>query len=135
MLNFEPHPPNFENLFTFWRCSNDAKIFFDFTYWFQIFIDQCGLWSVPSISVAVLALVYALLCFSSIARDQPTVFTKLRFVLIMVYFYGVFASHWSFFTSAFYPRKEKAINGKGFLWEGVKYFFLPDLPRIVPNDK
>ena len=27
-LIFEPHPPNFENQYNFWRCSNDAKIFF-----------------------------------------------------------------------------------------------------------
>ena len=41
-LIFEPHPLNFEDQFNFWRCSNDAKIFFWFLYWVQIFKDQCG---------------------------------------------------------------------------------------------
>ena len=27
-LVFEPHPPNFENLYNFQRCSNDFKTFF-----------------------------------------------------------------------------------------------------------
>ena len=51
---FEPHPPNFENLYNFWRCSNDAKMIFWYLYWFQILEDQCG--SVPSIPVVVLGL-------------------------------------------------------------------------------
>ena len=56
-LIFEPHFPNFENQYNFWRCSNDVHmIFFLFLYWFQIFKDQCG--GVPYISVAVLELVY-----------------------------------------------------------------------------
>ena len=41
-LIFEPHPPNFENQYNFWRCSNDAKMIFLFLYWFQIFKDQYG---------------------------------------------------------------------------------------------
>ena len=41
-LIFEPHYPNFENQYSFWRCSNDAKMIFWFLYWFQIFKDQCG---------------------------------------------------------------------------------------------
>ena len=41
-LIFEPHPPNFENQYNFWRCSNDAKMIFWFLYWFQIFKDQFG---------------------------------------------------------------------------------------------
>ena len=36
-LMFEPHPPNFENLYNLWRCSNDAKTFFWYLYWFQIY--------------------------------------------------------------------------------------------------
>jgi hypothetical protein len=27
-LIFEPHPPNFENLYNFLRCSNDVKNIF-----------------------------------------------------------------------------------------------------------
>ena len=27
-LMFEPHPPDFENLYNFKRCSNDVKTFF-----------------------------------------------------------------------------------------------------------
>ena len=39
-LIFEPHPPNFENQYNFWKCSNDAKMIFWFLYWFQIFKDE-----------------------------------------------------------------------------------------------
>ena len=42
-LIFEPHFPNFENQYNFWRCSNDAEMIFRFLYWFQIFKDQGGL--------------------------------------------------------------------------------------------
>ena len=51
---FEPHPPNFGNQYNFRRCSNNDEMNFWFLNWFQIFKVQCG--SVPSISVAVLAL-------------------------------------------------------------------------------
>jgi hypothetical protein len=53
---FEPHPPNFENLYNFQRYSNDITMIYWYLYWFQI-LDQCG-GSVPSIPVAVLGLVY-----------------------------------------------------------------------------
>ena len=53
-LMFDSHPPNFENLYNFYRCSNDVKMIFWYFYWFQIFKDQYG--SVPSIPVAVLGL-------------------------------------------------------------------------------
>jgi hypothetical protein len=33
---FESHPPNFENLYNFLRCSNDVKMIFLYLYWFQI---------------------------------------------------------------------------------------------------
>ena len=46
---FEPHSPNFENVY-----NKMLKWFFDYLKWFQIFNDQCG--SVPSIPVAVLGL-------------------------------------------------------------------------------
>ena len=35
-LMFEPHPPNFENLYNFSRCSNEFKPFFLYIHWFQI---------------------------------------------------------------------------------------------------
>ena len=41
-LIFEPHPPNFENQYNFWGCSNDAKMIFWFLYRFHIFKDQYG---------------------------------------------------------------------------------------------
>ena len=41
-LTFDPHPPNFENKYNFWRFSNDAKMIFWFLYWFQIFKNQYG---------------------------------------------------------------------------------------------
>ena len=34
-LIFEPYPPNFENQYNFWRCSSDAKNFFDFSTGFR----------------------------------------------------------------------------------------------------
>ena len=34
-LIFEPHPPNFENQYNFWRCSNDAIMIFDFSTGFR----------------------------------------------------------------------------------------------------
>ena len=40
-VSFEPHPPNFENLYNFQRCSNVS----DF---------RKSVWSVPSIPAAVL---------------------------------------------------------------------------------
>ena len=49
---FEPHPPNFENLYIFKDVEMMLKWFFDYLYWFQIFKIQWG--SVPSIPVAVL---------------------------------------------------------------------------------
>jgi hypothetical protein len=49
---FESHPPNFENLYNFLRCSNDFLI----SLLVSDFKDQCG--SVPSISVAVLVLAH-----------------------------------------------------------------------------
>ena len=51
-LIFEPHPPNFKNQCDFWRCSNDPKMI-------SLLVSdfQRSVWSVPSISVAVLALV------------------------------------------------------------------------------
>ena len=51
---FEPHPPNFENLYNFWYVQMMLKWLFDYLYWFQIFKDQCG--SIPSIPVGVLKL-------------------------------------------------------------------------------
>ena len=33
-LIFEPHPPNFENQYNFWRCLNDIKMIFSYLYWF-----------------------------------------------------------------------------------------------------
>jgi hypothetical protein len=41
-LIFEPHPPNFENLYNFKDVQMMLKYFFDYLYWFQIFKDQCG---------------------------------------------------------------------------------------------
>ena len=41
-LIFEPHPPNFENQYNFWRYLSDTKMIFLYLYWFQIFEDQCG---------------------------------------------------------------------------------------------
>ena len=55
---FESHPPNFENLYNFLRCSNDVKNDFLISLLVSDFKDQCG--SVPSISVAVLELEYIL---------------------------------------------------------------------------
>ena len=51
-LIFEPYPPNFENQYNFWRCSND------FLICLLVSDFQRSVWSVPSISVAVLALMY-----------------------------------------------------------------------------
>ena len=53
-LIFEPHPPNFENLYNFYRCSSDVKTFFDISTGFRFSKLQGG--SVPSIPVAVLVL-------------------------------------------------------------------------------
>ena len=50
MLNIEPHPPNFDNLYIFKDVQMMLKLFFDYLYWFQIFKDQCL--SVLSIPVA-----------------------------------------------------------------------------------
>ena len=44
-LIFEPHSPNFENQYNFWRCSIDAKMIFWFLNQLQIFKDQCGVFS------------------------------------------------------------------------------------------
>ena len=38
-LIFEPHPPNFENQYNFWRCLNGTKKIFWYLYWFQILIS------------------------------------------------------------------------------------------------
>ena len=57
-LMFEPHPPNFENLYNF----KDREMLFDYCYWFQIFKNQCL--SFPSISVACPWL-YVLHCMHS----------------------------------------------------------------------
>ena len=40
---FEPHPPNFENQYNFWRCWNDINMIFWFLYWFQISKISVGL--------------------------------------------------------------------------------------------
>jgi hypothetical protein len=34
-LIFEPHPPNFEDQYNIWRCSNDAKMINDFSTGFR----------------------------------------------------------------------------------------------------
>ena len=52
----EPQPPNFENLYNFQRCSNDAKMIFLISLLVLDF--QKSVWSVPSIPVAVLDLCY-----------------------------------------------------------------------------
>ena len=44
-LIFEPRPPNFENEYNFWRCLNGIKIIFWYLYYFQIFRNQCGVYS------------------------------------------------------------------------------------------
>ena len=38
-LIFEPHPPNSENQYNFWRFSIDAKMIFWFLYRFQIIVE------------------------------------------------------------------------------------------------
>ena len=35
---FEPHPPNFENLYNFWRCLNGIKIIFG-PFYFETALD------------------------------------------------------------------------------------------------
>ena len=84
---FEPHPPNFGNQYNFRRCSNNDEMNFWFLNWFQIFKVQCG--SVPSISVAVLALACTsnesgLLCqldcvFYGYKTIHPHIFSTLDF--------------------------------------------------------
>ena len=53
---FESHPPNFENQYNFWRCSNDTQIIFLISLLVSDF--QRSVWSVPSISLAVPCLVF-----------------------------------------------------------------------------
>ena len=54
-LIFEPRPPNIENQYNFWRCLIDSKMIFFLSL--QVLNFQRSVWSVPSISVAVLGLV------------------------------------------------------------------------------
>ena len=54
-LIFEPHPPNFENQYNFWRCLNGIVIIFLISLLvsdFQIFRDQCGV-SIPFLKLVL----------------------------------------------------------------------------------
>ena len=67
-LIFEPQPPNFENQYNFWRCSNDAKMIFLISVLVSDF--QRSVWSVPSISVAVLGLIYIMQIWYNMPKSQ-----------------------------------------------------------------
>ena len=56
-LIFEPHPPNFENLYIFERGSNDVKGFFDISTGFRFSKNSVG--RVLSIPLAVLGSGYS----------------------------------------------------------------------------